>query len=62
MLERRISLGPLAATLAVARCSHVVALTTSNVSDSQLLTDALVGVLCCVGVWALGAYVQTRRR
>ena len=39
-----------------------MALTTSNVSDSQLLTDALVAVLCCVGVWALGAYVQTRRR
>jgi signal transduction histidine kinase len=59
MLERRISLGVLAATLALL---PVVALTNSNVSDSEWLTDTVIGSAVCVGVWALGAYVQTRRR
>jgi signal transduction histidine kinase len=59
MLERRISLGALGATLALL---PALALTTSNVSDSQVLSDLAVGWACCVGVWALGAYVQTRRR
>jgi signal transduction histidine kinase len=58
-LERRISLGVLVATLALL---PVVALANSNVSDSQRLTDAVVASAVCVGVWALGAYVQTRRR
>jgi signal transduction histidine kinase len=58
-LERRISLGVLVLTLALL---PVVALTNSNVSDSQQLTDGVLGAACCVGVWALGAYVQTRRR
>jgi signal transduction histidine kinase len=58
-LERRISLAVLVLTLALL---PVVALTNSNVSDSQQLTDGVLGAACCVGVWALGAYVQTRRR
>jgi signal transduction histidine kinase len=58
-LERRISLGVLGLTLALL---PVVAVTNSNVSDSQQLTDGVLGAACCVGVWALGAYVQTRRR
>jgi signal transduction histidine kinase len=58
-LERRISLAVLGATLALL---PALALTTSDVSDSQVLSDLVVGVACCVGVWALGAYVQTRRR
>jgi signal transduction histidine kinase len=58
-LERRISLGVLVLTLALL---PVVAVTNSNVSDSQQLTDGVLGAACCVGVWALGAYVQTRRR
>jgi signal transduction histidine kinase len=59
MLERRVSLGVLAATLALL---PGVALANSNVSDSQRLTDAVVACAVCVGIWALGAYVQTRRR
>jgi signal transduction histidine kinase len=59
VLERRISLGVLVATLALL---PAVALTNSNVSDSQWLSDAVIGSAVCVGVWALGAYVQTRRR
>ena len=39
-----------------------LALTTSNVSDSQVVSDLAVGCACCVGIWALGAYIQTRRR
>jgi signal transduction histidine kinase len=58
-LERRISLGVLVMTLALL---PLVAVTNSNVSDSQQLTDGVLGAACCVGVWALGAYVQTRRR
>jgi signal transduction histidine kinase len=58
-LERRISLGVLVLTLALL---PVVAVTNSNVSDSQQLSDGVLGAACCVGVWALGAYVQTRRR
>jgi signal transduction histidine kinase len=59
MLERRISLAALGATLALL---PALALTTSNVSDSQVLSDLVVGCACCVGIWALGAYIQTRRR
>jgi signal transduction histidine kinase len=59
MLDRRISLGALVPTMAAV---VVVALTNSDVSDSQRLSDAVVGSAVCVGVWALGAYIQTRRR
>jgi signal transduction histidine kinase len=59
MLERRVSLAVLVLTLALL---PVVALTNSNVSDSQRLSDGVLGVACALGVWAFGAYVQTRRR
>jgi signal transduction histidine kinase len=58
-LERRVSLGALLLTLALL---PVVALTNSNVSDSQRLSDGVLGVACALGVWAFGAYIQTRRR
>jgi signal transduction histidine kinase len=58
-LERRTSLGVLVLTLALL---PLVAVTNSNVSDSERLTDGVLGAACCIGVWAFGAYIQTRRR
>ena len=58
-LERRVSLGTLVPTVALL---VVVALTNEDTDDAHGLGDAAVGSLVCVGIWALGAYVQTRRR
>jgi signal transduction histidine kinase len=59
LLDRRVSLGTLVPTVALV---VALALTDSSQDDSQRLSDAAVGSGLCVGVWALGAYVQTHRR
>jgi signal transduction histidine kinase len=58
-LDRRVSLAALVLTVALL---VTVILTGSGEGDSPKLADSAIGSGLCVGIWALGAYVQTQRR
>jgi signal transduction histidine kinase len=59
--ERRVSLSALVPTAAIAAALSAATADATG-RDASALFGATVAVLLSVGVWALGAYVQTRRR